>query len=394
MKKIIYTIAFLLATGTIVQAQTSLKHAGADFADFILLENDVLLYARKEADGQYLYTEKRGDAASTKKEVVLNTGTINALIGRNTSTGEYYVYQKNSRNQEMISFYTFKDGNFEKTGERILPRLKNHSHNLGLYLSEDKNTLVVSAELGKSHGYEDLYVSNWENNRWSKPQNLGKAVNTSQPEFAPYVANDTLYFTRQDGAEAYNYSASFGTDSKPGTPVKLDQVFNTTGTYNAYYKKVDERQMWISASSENSALHTAYILEKPAPPVEEVKVEIEEMIMPVEDVVQPVVKTRAATPGLTLMYGFNKIYMDLVGVSAIARFLNQQPEGSTLVIKGYSDGYGTADVKENVSRRRALLIQQYIEKYFSAKKFTLEVENEVRDEKGKANRKAELYLIQ
>ncbi|MER2998988.1 hypothetical protein, partial [Pontibacter populi] len=178
-----------------------------------------------------------------------------------------------------------------------------------------------------------------------------------------------------------------------GTPVKADPVMNVAGTYNAYYKKVADRQMWITASTENKPFHTAYLLEKPAPVVEEVKVE-EEVVSVVEEVTTPVVKTKAATPAFTLSYAFNSIYMNLEGVSALARFLNQQPEGSAFVIKGYSDGYGTAEVKENVSHRRAQLIKQYIEKYYAPKKFTFEVENEVRDEKGKANRKAELYLMQ
>ncbi|NDK55709.1 OmpA family protein [Pontibacter fetidus] len=391
MKKIIYTIAFLLATGTIAHAQTPLKETGTDLADFILLENDVLLYARKETDGQYLYTEKRGDATSAKKELVLNTGTINALVGRSVATGEYYVYQKNGRNQEVISFYSYKEGAFDKTGERSLPKLKNHSQNLGLFLTEDKNTMVISAELGKSRGYEDLYVSQWENNRWTKPKNLGKSVNTRQAEFAPYMANDTLYFSRMEESEAYNYSAGFTANGQAGTPAKLEPVVNATGTYNAYYKKVNERQMWLSASTDNKPFHTAYLLEKPAPVAEETIVaeEVVEEALPA-----PVVKTKAATPGLTLPFAFNSIYMNLENVSALARFLNQQPEGTAFVIKGYSDGYGTAEVKENVSRRRARLIQQYIEKYFPAKNFTLEVENEVRSEKGQANRKAELYLMQ
>lgn len=393
MKKIIYTIAFLLAAGTIAHAQAPLKETGADLADFILLENDVLLYARKEADGQYLYTEKRGDASSVKKELAINAGTINALVGRNTVAGEYFIYQKNGRNQEVISFYTYKDGSFEKTGERILPKLNNHSHYLGLFLSEDKSTLLVSAELGKSRGYEDLYVSKWENNQWTKPRNLGNNINTRQAEFAPYLENDTLYFSRKIETEAYNYGATFNANGQAGMPVKLARVVNASGTYNAYYKKVDEREMWISASTDSKSFYTAYLLEKPAPVVG--IAEVPEEVAVVEEVpVVTVVKTKAATPATVLYYDFNKIYLNLEEVSTLGKFLNKQPEGTSFVLKGFSDGYGTPEAKDYVSRNRALQVQRHIEKYFPKKKFTFILENEVRDEKGKANRKTEIYLMQ
>ncbi|MER2999220.1 hypothetical protein, partial [Pontibacter populi] len=180
-----------------------------------------------------------------------------------------------------------------------------------------------------------------------------------------------------------------------GTPVKADPVMNVAGTYNAYYKKVDERQMWISASNEQDYFYTAYILEKVQPEkevfaaVEEESIVVEETIAP-----EPVVKTKAALPALKLFYAFNSIYLNLEEVSALARFLNKQPEGTELVVKGYSDGFGTAEAKDYVSRNRALQVKNHIEKYFSKKKFVVTLENEVRDEKGKDNRKTELYLMQ
>jgi outer membrane protein OmpA-like peptidoglycan-associated protein len=396
MKKIIYTIAFLLACGAAAQAQVELKQTKSELAGFILLENDLLLYTLKEEQGQFIYSEQRDKSETSKKEVVLNAGLINAVVGGNKAAGELYVYQKNGRNQEVISFYRLKDGSFEKIGERVLPKMRNHAHNLGLFLSEDKQTLVVAAELGSSQGHEDLYISKWENNRWSKPKNLGETVNTRQPEFAPYVANDTLYFSRKDEAIAYNYSAPVDVATgKAGTPVKLAPVMNVSGTYNAYYKKVADRQMWISASQEQDYFYTAYLLEPVPSPKEEV-LAIAPVEMVVEEVITPapVLKTKAAVPAMKLFYAFNSIYLNLEEVSALARFLNKQPQGTELVIKGYSDGYGSAEAKDYVSRNRALQVKNHIEKYFAKKNFVVTLENEVRDAKGRDNRKTELYLLQ
>ena len=48
----------------------------------------------------------------------------------------------------------------------------------------------------------DLFVSfKKDDNTWTKPQNLGKPINSPGFDFAPYVTNDGkyLFFTRQGG---------------------------------------------------------------------------------------------------------------------------------------------------------------------------------------------------
>ncbi|GAB3204310.1 hypothetical protein ABID22_003276 [Pontibacter aydingkolensis] len=393
MKKIVYTIAFLLATGTCVQAQTQVKQSKEELADFMLLENNLLVFTVKEAKGQYIYSEQRGESASTRKETALNAGVINTVVGRNRDNNELFVYQKNGRNEEVISFYTLKDGSFEKTGERPMPKLRNHSHTLGMFLSEDKQTLILSAELGRSRGYDDLYLSKWENDRWTSPKHLGKNVNTQQPEFAPFVANDSLYFTRKDAETAYIYGVPFNQGQPEANPVRLSTAINMANTYNAYYRKQEDIQTWISASTDK-AFYYAYVLEKPVVEVIE-EVEIDEAVV-VEEVPVPelVVKKKADEPALVLLNGFNSVRLGLEGISALARFLRDQPEGTALVIKGYSDGYGPAEAKDYVSRNRAVSVKQYIDRYFAGKKFVITLENEVKVEKGKLHRKTEVYLMQ
>ncbi|WP_439879603.1 hypothetical protein ACSX1A_10470 [Pontibacter sp. MBLB2868] len=56
--------------------------------------------------------------------------------------------------------------------------------------------------MGKTKGYDDIYLSKWDGSNWTKPKNLGKSVNTRQPEFAPFLANYSLFFSRKDGDAA------------------------------------------------------------------------------------------------------------------------------------------------------------------------------------------------
>ncbi len=389
MKRKIYTIALLLTVATATQAQSPLKETREEVADVMLFGDNLLLTTRKESGGQYIYIEKRGEQGKAQKDPVLNAGLINTVIGSNPATAELFVYQKTGRQDEKIAIYQWKDRKFEKVAERPLPKMRNHSYNLGLFLTSDKNTLLVSAELGKTRGYDDIYLSKWENERWTELKNLGRKVNTRQEEFAPYVAGDSLYFSRQEAEQTYIYSVPFPNREAIGTPLRLSRHINS-GAYNAYYKKVTKGQLWISTNKEK---YGAYLLEQPVAPIPQEEAD-RAPVVEAYQVPAPVTKKKAATPGVVLFYAFNSIQVSMQAAADLDRFLSAQAPGTALVVKSYSDGYGTSEARDYVSRNRALQVQAYMEKHFAAKNFSIVLENEVVEEKGKVHRKTELYLLQ
>lgn len=63
-------------------------------------------------------------------------------------------------------------------------------------LSADEKTLYFVSDMPGSIGGTDLYKSTFENNIWSKPENLGATVNTKGNEMFPYIhTDDALYFS-------------------------------------------------------------------------------------------------------------------------------------------------------------------------------------------------------
>lgn len=63
-------------------------------------------------------------------------------------------------------------------------------------ISEDGSILCFSSDMNGGFGGRDLYKSTYENGRWTKPQNLGEAINTSKDEAFPYLHKDhTIYFS-------------------------------------------------------------------------------------------------------------------------------------------------------------------------------------------------------
>jgi outer membrane protein OmpA-like peptidoglycan-associated protein/tetratricopeptide (TPR) repeat protein len=64
-------------------------------------------------------------------------------------------------------------------------------------LGDDGNILYFVSDRIGGKGGKDIYVSKKENGKWSKPQNLGDVINTLFDEESPYITPDgkTLYFS-------------------------------------------------------------------------------------------------------------------------------------------------------------------------------------------------------
>ena len=70
----------------------------------------------------------------------------------------------------------------------------------GPSLSFDGNRLYFFASFRSGLGSEDIYFSNREGDRWSKPENIGAPINSTGYEGFPSISADgnTLYFVRQN----------------------------------------------------------------------------------------------------------------------------------------------------------------------------------------------------
>ncbi|TDE13699.1 OmpA family protein [Dyadobacter psychrotolerans] len=111
------------------------------------------------------------------------------------------------------------------------------------YLSTDGKVLVMSFSEKKNSKVDDLYVSfKQKDGSWSKPLNLGPEINSEEfTETTPFLAPDgvTLYFSSDrkggQGSNDIYYSKRIDKSWKRWSrPVNLGSAINTDG-YDAYY---------------------------------------------------------------------------------------------------------------------------------------------------------------
>ncbi|MGK7391360.1 MAG: OmpA family protein [Candidatus Cyclobacteriaceae bacterium M2_1C_046] len=118
----------------------------------------------------------------------------------------------------------------------------NLSEYVDYFISSNEQGLLLAIQTEDSYGDQDLFISFKENEfEWSKPINLGPAINTEKAEFSPFLAadNKTLFFA-STGHEGFGKSDIFYSKRLDDTwqnwsqPVNLGDIINSEG-FEAYY---------------------------------------------------------------------------------------------------------------------------------------------------------------
>lgn len=101
-------------------------------------------------------------------------------------------------------------------------------------ISKDGKTLFFTSEDARGNGGLDIYKSTKESNGdWGIPENLGKTINTSFDEDAPFLSDDeqTLYFSSKGhpGFGNYDVYKSSLINGKWSSPENMSQPINSAG---------------------------------------------------------------------------------------------------------------------------------------------------------------------
>jgi OmpA-OmpF porin, OOP family len=107
-------------------------------------------------------------------------------------------YQPNGKMLAGVSISSNVGGTWTKPVPINIKNDYNFNEKANYFLTNNRQTLIMSVEREDSRGDRDLYASFMQkDSSWSEPLNLGSIVNSANEESAPFLAADdkTLYFS-------------------------------------------------------------------------------------------------------------------------------------------------------------------------------------------------------
>jgi OmpA-OmpF porin, OOP family len=107
-------------------------------------------------------------------------------------------YLPNGKMVAGVSISSNVSGEWSKPIALNIANDYNFAEKANYFLTNNRQTLLMSVEREDSRGDRDLYVSFMlADSTWTEPRNLGDVVNTAAEESAPFLASDdkTLYFS-------------------------------------------------------------------------------------------------------------------------------------------------------------------------------------------------------
>jgi hypothetical protein len=112
-----------------------------------------------------------------------------------------FYYSKLSENDGKVKIYSAEynvEGGLEmwEINDETLSFCKDNYNYTHPAISRNGNIMVFSSDMPGSNGDLDLYISRYENNAWTEPENMGNKFNSTGTELYAYLdRNNNLYYS-------------------------------------------------------------------------------------------------------------------------------------------------------------------------------------------------------
>ena len=171
-----------------------------------------------------------------------------------SADGQTLLFSRYNRKAQAEDLYysRLQDGQWTPAVRMPSPITTDQNEGSGC-LSQDGRMLYFTAcGRGDGAGRCDLYVSYRKGQGWSRPVNLGPAINTGSWESHPCLSIDgqTLYFVsnRKGGYGGFDIWKSTLEDGQWTTPVNLGPTINTSGDEKYPFLSFDNSKLYFSSN--------------------------------------------------------------------------------------------------------------------------------------------------
>ena len=131
---------------------------------------------------------------------VINTEASESYASMTLDKTIYFMKENPNRSgQSDIYFSEYINGQYG-IPENIGSPINTNARESNPFISPKGDYIIYFSSDEKGFGDVDLMISTRKNGNWTKPQNLGKSINSNIAEFCPFVHENEkkLYFSRQE----------------------------------------------------------------------------------------------------------------------------------------------------------------------------------------------------
>jgi len=187
----------------------------------------------------------------------INTEYHDASLSISPDGNTIFIY-KNIENTTKSGDIYFS--NIKPTGEWTEPKpidlkyINSSYFESSASITADGNTLYFVSERKEGFGQADIYMSKKVEKEWGKPVNLGSVINTPYDEIGVFIHPDgkTLFFSSKGHKNMGGYDLFMSTfdEGKWSEPINLGYPINSTRDEVHFVMTADRKNAYISSTRE------------------------------------------------------------------------------------------------------------------------------------------------
>lgn len=171
-------------------------------------DKEDIWYSELDSSGHWMMAKNMGPRFNNESPNFVNSIQSITPDGKSAIMVLGNKYMPNGKMLAGVSVSSNVGGTWTKPKAMNITNDYNFNEKANYFLTNNRQTLILSVEREDSQGDRDLYVSFMSSDSvWSEPLNLGDVVNSANEESAPFLAADdkTLYFS-SNGFSGYGGS--------------------------------------------------------------------------------------------------------------------------------------------------------------------------------------------
>lgn len=254
---------------TIESTGTGINSPYADYSPVISADESVLIFTSRRPgttggktapeDGKYfedVYMSTRNAdgtwSAAQNIGTSINSAGHEATIGLSVDGQQLYIYKDDNGDGNI--YVSTLNGKDWSVPVKMTENVNTKNWEPSASISPDGNTLYFTSNMPGGFGGRDIYRSKkLPNGQWSKPTNLGPAINSAYDEDAPSIQADgvTLYFSSNGHSTMGGFDIFFSKFSEEenswSMPENVGFPVNTTDDDIFYVPTADNKHAYYSS---------------------------------------------------------------------------------------------------------------------------------------------------